>query len=191
MRSLFAFLFAACFAASAQAAWYLDYESSRLNFVTGRGAAGADSNRFLVMHGSVDDHGKASLRIELDSVLSGVPLRDERIRELLFETERYPEATVQAQLDLGPILDLANGAQLEMPLRLSLGLHGASRAYRAEVLVTRLDERRFQVVTLSPLILDAADFGLAPGVEQLRKLAGLQTINLAVPVGAVLIFAQR
>jgi hypothetical protein len=120
-----------------------------------------------------------------------VPLRDERIRELLFETERYPEASVDAQLDLGPILGLANGAQLEMPLPLRLDLHGASRAYRAEVLVTRLDERRFQVVTLSPLILDAADFGLAPGVEKLRKLAGLQTINLAVPVGAVLIFAQR
>ena len=34
MRSLFAFLVAACFAASAQAAWYLDYESSRLTFVT-------------------------------------------------------------------------------------------------------------------------------------------------------------
>ncbi|MDF3937042.1 YceI family protein [Pseudomonas citronellolis] len=191
MRSLFAFLFAACFAVSTQAAWYLDYESSRLSFVTGRGAAGADNNRFLVMHGSVDDQGKASLRIELDSVLSGVPLRDERMRDLLFEVERFPEAAVDAQLDLGPILALANGAQLEMRLPLRLSLHGASHAYRAEVLVTRLDERRFQVVTLSPLILDAAEFGLAPALEKLRKLADLQTINLAVPVGAVLIFAER
>ncbi|MNF08139.1 hypothetical protein D3C80_2084800 [compost metagenome] len=59
------------------------------------------------------------------------------------------------------------------------------------MLATRLDDHRFQVVTLSPLVLDAADFGLAPGVDKLRKLAGLKSIGLSVPVGAVLIFASR
>lgn len=191
MRALFPLIASACLAAPAQAAWYLDYESSRLNFVSSRDAGGAENNRFLVMHGTVDDQGQAQLRIELDSVLSGVPLRDERLREVLFETERYPEATIGAHLDLGPILGLASGAQLEMALPLRLELHGASHAYRAEVLVTRLDERRFQVVTLAPLILQLGDFGLAPGVERLRQLAGLRGIDLSVPVGAVLIFAAR
>ena len=191
MRALFPLIASACLAAPAQAAWYLDYESSRLGFVSSRDAGGTENNRFLVMHGNVDEKGQASLRIELDSVQSGVPLRDERLKEHLFDTARFPEATVTAHLDLGPILGLASGAQLEMTLPLRLELHGASHAYRTEVLVTRLDARRFQVVTLSPLILQLADFGLAPGVERLRQLAGLKSIGLSVPVGAVLIFAER
>ena len=191
MRALFPLIASACLAAPAQAAWYLDYESSRLNFVSSRDTGRSENNRFLVMHGTVDERGQASLRIELDSVLSGVPLRDERLKEVLFETDRFPEANVTARLDLAPILGLASGAQLEMRLPLRLDLHGASHAYRAEVLVTRLDERRFQVVTLAPLIVELADFGLAPGVERLRQLAGGSGIGLSVPVGAVLIFAAR
>lgn len=191
MRSLFAFLFAACFAASAQAAWYLDYESSRLTFVTSKNADIAEVNRFLVMHGKVDDKGQAELRIEMDSVSTGIPLRDERVRDTLFDTKSYLDARITAKLELRPITDLANGVQLEMRLPLRLELHGQAKDYRAEVLITRLDEHRFQVVTLSPLVINAADFGLAPGVAELRKLAGLKSIGLSVPVGAVLIFVSR
>ncbi|MNO46069.1 YceI-like domain protein [compost metagenome] len=133
----------------------------------------AEVSRFLVMHGSVSDKGAARLSIELDSVSSGIPLRDERMREQLFASKDFPLAKIEAQLDLRPIVGLADGVQLEMRLPLSLTLHGQSRKYTAEVLVTRLDEHRFQVVTLSPLVVSAADFGLTAGVESLRKLAGL------------------
>lgn len=191
MRSLFAFLLAAGFAASAQAAWYLDYESSRLTFVTSKNTDVAEVSRFLVMHGKVDEQGQAELRIEMDSVSTGIPLRDERVREMLFDTEKYPDARITARLDLRPITDLASGVQMEMRLPLRLELRGQSKDYRTDVLITRLDEHRFQVVTLSPVVVNAADFGLAPGVAQLRKLAGLNSIGLSVPVGAVLIFASR
>ncbi|MNC71553.1 hypothetical protein D3C75_1224960 [compost metagenome] len=59
------------------------------------------------------------------------------------------------------------------------------------MLATRLDARRFQVVTLEPLILHAHDFGLLPGLETLRKFAKLKSINPTVPVNAVLIFNAR
>ena len=58
-------------------------------------------------------------------------------------------------------------------------------------MATRRVERRFQVVTLEPLMLQAEDFGLQPERETLRKLAGLATISFSVPVGAVLIFTAR
>ena len=44
----------------------------------------------------------------------------------------------------------------------TVSLHGKRKSYASDLLVTRLDEHRFQVVTLSPLVLDAADFDLAP-----------------------------
>ena len=176
---------------SAQANWYLDGESSRLSFITTQNANIADVHRFLVLHGKVDRKGLAQLRIEMDSVNSSVPLRDERMRDVLFDFKHFPEAQISAQIDLQPINDLASGAQLELRLPVTVSLRGKQHTYQAELLATRLDERRFQVVTLEPLMLQAEDFGLQPELETLRKLAGLSAISFSVPVGAVLIFTAR
>ncbi|MDY7568723.1 YceI family protein [Pseudomonas sp. CCC4.1] len=176
---------------SAQANWYLDGESSRLSFITTQNANIADVHRFLVLHGKVDRKGLAQLRIEMDSLNSSVPLRDERMRDVLFDFKHFPEAQISAQIDLQPINDLASGAQLELRLPVTVSLRGKQHTYQAELLATRLDERRFQVVTLEPLMLQAEDFGLQPELETLRKLAGLSAISFSVPVNAVLIFTAR
>ena len=176
---------------SAQANWYLDGASSRLSFITTQNANIADVHRFLVLHGKVDRKGLAQLRIEMDSVNSSVPLRDERMRDVLFDFKHFPEAQISAQIDLQPINDLASGAQLELRLPVTVSLRGKQHTYQAELLATRLDERRFQVVTLEPLMLQAEDFGLQPELETLRKLAGLSAISFSVPVNAVLIFTAR
>ena len=176
---------------SAQANWYLDGESSRLSFITTQNANIADVHRFLVLHGKVDRKGLAQLRIEMDSVNSSVPLRDERMRDVLFDFKHFPEAQISAQIDLQPINDLASGAQLELRLPVTVSLRGKQHTYQAELLATRLDERRFQVVTLEPLMLQAEDFGLQPELETLRKMAGLSAIRFSVPVNAVLIFTAR
>lgn len=175
----------------AHASWYLDNESSRLSFITSKNGDVSEVHRFLVLRGTVDDKGLARLRIEMDSVSSGIPLRDERMRKELFDVASFPEATVSGQIDLVPITDLANGAQVELRLPLTVKLNGKAHSYNAQLLATRLDERRFQVVTLEPLVLRAEHFDLAPGLTRLRDLAGLKSINLSVPVGAVLIFTAR
>ncbi|WP_447890073.1 YceI family protein [Pseudomonas hormoni] len=176
---------------SAQANWYLDGESSRLSFVSTKNANISEVQRFLVLHGKVSPTGLAEVEVELESVNSGIPLRDERMRKELFEIQTFPEALITAQIDLRPINDLAPGAQLELRLPVTVNLHGKQHDYNAELLATRLDDRRFQVVTLEPLVINAADFDLAPGLDSLRKLAGLSAISLSVPVGAVLIFTAR
>ena len=176
---------------SAHADWYLDGESSRLSFISTKNANLSEVQRFLVLHGKVDAKGLAEVEVELESVNSGIPLRDERMRKELFEIQTYPEALITAQIDLRPINDLAPGAQLELRLPLTVNLHGKQHQYNAELLATRLDDRRFQVVTLEPLVINAEDFDLAPGLETLRKVADLSAISLSVPVGAVLIFTAR
>ena len=180
-----------CAAVPAHADWYLDNETSRVSFVTTKNTEVAEVQRFLVLHGKVDAKGAAQLEVELESINSGIPLRDERMRKALFEIKTFPEAQISAQINLQPINDLASGAQLELRLPLSVTLHGKTQTYSAELLATRLDDRRFQVVTLEPVVLHAEDFDLAPGVAALRKAAGLKSISLSVPVGAVLIFTAR
>ncbi|MBV7524433.1 hypothetical protein PS893_04437 [Pseudomonas fluorescens] len=185
------FLLLAGAALSARADWYLDGESSRLSFVSTKNANVAEVQRFLVLHGKVDPEGLAQVEVELESINSGIPLRDERMRKELFQIDRFPDAMITTKIDLRPINDLAPGAQLELRLPLMVDLHGKQHEYQAELLATRLDDRRFQVVTLEPLVINAEDFDLAPGLETLRKLAGLSAISLSVPVGAVLIFTAR
>ncbi|MCY1279221.1 hypothetical protein D9M68_251370 [compost metagenome] len=191
LPSIASLLLSACLALPAQAAWYLDNESSRLSFISTKSGNLSEVHRFLTLHGRISEQGQASLRIELESVSTGIPLRDERLRKLLFDTARFAEAKVSAQLDLGPITDLAPGAQLELRLPLTLSLHGREHRYDAELLATRLDERRFQVVSLAPLVLHIDDFALGSGVEALRQVAGLDAIGFSVPVSAVLIFTSR
>lgn len=184
-------LLAACLALPVQAAWYLDNESSRLSFISTKAGNLSEVHRFLTLHGKIDAKGDARLRIELDSLSTGIPVRDEHLRHLLFDTAKFPEAHVMAQLNLGPITDLAPGAQLELSLPVQVEIRGRKHGYMAELLATRLDERRFQVVTLAPLVLQAEHFGLEPGIEQLREVARLSNISLSVPVGAVMIFSSR
>lgn len=191
MFKRFTLLLAACLALPAQAGWYLDNESSRLSFISTKAGNFSEVHRFLTLHGKVDDQGAACLRIELESVSTGIPVRDERLRSVLFKVEQFAEAQVMAQLNLGPITDLAPGAQLELRLPIQVEIHGRKHGYMAELLATRLDDQRFQVVSLAPLVLNAEDFGLGEGVEALRKLARLDFISLSVPVGAVLIFTER
>ena len=94
----------------AQANWYLDGESSRLSFVSTKNANVSEVQRFLVLHGKVDPDGKAEVEVELDSINSGIPLRDERMRKDLFQIEQFPEATITTQIDLRPINDLGETA---------------------------------------------------------------------------------
>ncbi|HSC84226.1 MAG TPA: YceI family protein [Pseudomonas sp.] len=184
-------LIAACLALPAQATWYLDNESSRLSFISTKAGNLSEVHRFLTLHGQVDDQGAARMRIEMDSVSTGIPVRDERLRSVLFDVEHFAEAQIMAQLNLGLITDLAPGAQLELRLPIQVAIRGRKHGYMTELLATRLDDHRFQVVTLAPLVLNAEDFGLGDSVEALRKLARLQSISLSVPVGAVLIFTER
>jgi len=191
MYRLYALVVATCLALPAQANWYLDNESSRLSFISTKVVNESEVHRFLTLHGQVSDTGKVRLRVDLESVSTGIALRDERMRTLLFDTGRFAEAQIDAELDVAPINTLAPGAQLELRLPVTVSLHGRQQRLTAELLATRLDDRRFQVVTLAPLVLHADAFGLAPGVEALRTVAGLSAISLAIPVSAVLIFTER
>ena len=84
LRSL-VFLLLTGAALSARADWYLDGESSRLSFVSTKNANVAEVQRFLVLHGKVDPEGLAQVEVELESINSGIPLRDERMRKELFQ----------------------------------------------------------------------------------------------------------
>ena len=174
----------------AQADWILENGPSSLNFVSIKNNAIAEAHTFKSLRGSVEKGGGALVYIDLDSVETLIPVRNERIRNLLLSTSEFPAATVTASLDLAPMLALAAGEYLQMDLTINLGLHGVEATKTLAVRLFRLSEQAFQVSSIKPLMINAADFGLTGGIEALREIANLQSITPVVPVTFSLVFRQ-
>lgn len=171
--------------------WALDPAASRLSFVSVKGAEIAEVHHFRDLSGEVAPDGTARLEIPLDSVETGIPIRNERMREFLFETGVFPKATLTVRVDPAKLAGLAVGEQLRIPLAGELSLHGVTAPVETEVSVTRAGDRRVVVASLDPLVVNAGTFGLEEGVTKLMQLAGLDSIASDVPVAFQLTFTAR
>ena len=148
----------------------------------------AEVHRFGELSGGVSDDGKVSISISLASVDTGIEVRDERMRGMLFDTAQYTAADITAQVDMETVGSLAAGQSMDMTVEGNLSLHGQSRPLTMDIIVTRSGENRLLVASKKPVVVNAPAFDLTDGVEALREVAGLPSISLAVPVSFVLAF---
>jgi len=135
------------------AAWKLDPDASRLSFVSVKNNTIAEAHRFTALDGSIADDGQAVLVIPLDSVETGIPLRNQRLCELLFETVQFPQATASLHVDLKPINSLAVGAHLLLVAEVTVSFHGITNHLPAQLRVTRLGAKQYLVTSEQPVIV--------------------------------------
>ncbi len=162
--------------------WRVDAAGSRVSFVSVKASEIAEAHHFSDLSGEVSEDGAARIVIGLDSVETAIDIRNERMRQVFFDTATYPEAVVTAQLDLDSFDALEIGARTRSALEANLSLHGADAAITPEVFVTRAAPNRVVVETVDPIIVNAADFNLGDGLAELQSLAGLPSITPDVPV---------
>ncbi|HCL71796.1 MAG TPA: hypothetical protein DIC58_03080, partial [Gammaproteobacteria bacterium] len=155
----------------AMAHWSLNNEASTLSFVTTKAEHVAEVHTFDLLSGEIADDGAVSVTVELASVNTLIPIRNERMQAMLFETNLFPEATIEATIDLDNLAAMPAGGSETMQLNFSLSMRDISRSYTADVMITRLDEALVPT-TLKPIVVTAVDFGLQTGVEALREVAG-------------------
>ena len=161
----------------------LDKDSSVLNFVTVKNDSVAELMSFTSLSGSLDDEtGKAELNIDLSSVASGVDIRNDRMREHLFQIDKFPTATYTTALDMAELKAMSAGEQKPIDLKGDLKLHGKTAAVSFKVIVTKLKDGSYHAVTSAPTFISANSFELEPGISKLRSLASLASIDLVVPV---------
>ncbi|MDO6440891.1 MULTISPECIES: YceI family protein [unclassified Marinobacter] len=173
---------------SAHAGWALDSERSSLHFVSIKNGTTAEVHNFAELKGTVGDDGKVNLDVYLDSVDTNIAIRDERMREMLFEIEKMPTATVTAQIDVASIQQMSEGSIGSKDVRLTLSLHGQEQGFDTVMKIIKLADGGVAVSTEEPLLVEAKAFDLAEGVEALREIAGLSSIAIAVPVTVNLVF---
>ena len=170
------------------AQWELDSGKSAVNFVSIKNDTVAEIHSFTSLVGYIGVDGKVQLGIDLDSVETLVPIRNERMRELLFETAKFPAANISAQVDPVILAAAVDGAVVTADLPVTLSLHGIEQALTVPVVVVGESDKRLWVLTARPVMVNAADFGLGGGVTALRDIAGLKAISVAVPVTLQLVF---
>jgi OmpA-OmpF porin, OOP family len=167
---------AGCLGSAHAQEWLLNSGASRFHMQTLKASSIFEIHQFTGLDGSITGNGDANVKIDLTSVLSGVDVRDVRMRFLLFETYKFPSAEVTAKLDMTALQALRTTTRITYPLKFKLALHGFSQEIETPVTVTRLSDRSVSVATTKPIVITADAFGFGPGIAKLSEAVGGTTI---------------
>ena len=178
------------FSSPAFSDWNLVTEESKLNFISIKASNIAEIHSFKKISGSVKENGEAQLTINLASLETLIPIRNERMGKLLFETKIYPSAFFKLEVDLEKILLTEVGKSSEVEYRGMFGLKNKQFPLLVKLKVTRLNDQSFLVSSSEPLLLNADRLGLSNGIESLRAVAGLPSISKSVSVTFSLMFRK-
>ncbi|MEL6364962.1 MAG: YceI family protein [Pseudomonadota bacterium] len=171
-------------------AWKLETDLSTVGYVSIKAGDFAETNAFGRVVGRVEPTGEARISIDLDTVETNVDIRNERMRKVFFKTKTYPEAVVTLALDPAALQELGVGDRVRIDAPLTLALHGETAEYDAAMFVTRASADRVTVDLVRPILVDAREFGLENGLNELMALAGLPSITPTAPVTASLVFTR-
>lgn len=174
--------------------WTLDAESSSLSFASIKKGDVGEVHHFTKLAGSISNDGAATVSIDLASVETWADIRNERMRDFLFEVAKFPQATVTVTFDAAAqqtLKGLKPGAVTTVAAPLMLALHGQTQKIDAELTVARLSATRVLVTPREFVMLDARKFGLEDGLKKLMELAQLPSISAAVPVTFALVFTEN
>lgn len=168
--------------------WRLDEGASSLKFASVKNDTVAEVHHFTSLTGGVAGS-QIEIRVQLASVETMIDVRDDRMREMLFEVVRFPEAIIRVDGSDLSLDDIASIGMRSLTVPMEVTVHGVTQTMTASTRVVSLGDR-VVVINDAPLLVRAADFGLDAGVEALRQVAGLSAIDRVVPVTFTLVFEQ-
>ncbi|MCR9279539.1 MAG: YceI family protein [Pseudomonadaceae bacterium] len=172
--------------------WLLDNERSSLSFVSIKAADLPETHRFTSLSGTVSDDGSARVSIDLASVDTGIEIRDERMREIVFApiaaAGSNATAVVTTQIDLAAIQALPVGSQRDEMVELEIEFGPVTLSQTAEMTILKMASDEVVVTSRQPLLLNAGLLGIGEALDTLQALAGLPSISRAVPVDVQLTY---
>lgn len=177
--------------ASTLADWQLAGDASSVHFVSVKKENIAEKHFFKNLSGSISDDGQAVLTIDLASVETSIPIRNQRMQTMLFETAKFAEATISTKVDVAKLESLKPGQTMSVESAMKLQIHGEEKTETVPLQVTALEGGKLMVATGAPIIVSAVEFKFLEGIDKLRQVAGLKSISPIVPVTATLVFTSK
>ena len=104
------------------------------------------------------DGARGSIAFDLESLETGIALRDRHLKENYLQTARYPKATLAlSSIDLKPLPASASYKNASLPFEGVLSLHGAERPVGGEAKLTREGSK---VSAAASFTIDIREFGI-------------------------------
>lgn len=173
---------------SATNEWSLDNAQSHLSFISIKATDIGEVHSFSQLSGDISAAGEVNVQINLASVETLIPIRNERMQEILFETNLFAIATLSANIDPVSLQNLATGSTTSLDVAATITIKDQSTPIQLKIVAAKLSDHQLLVTARQPVLITAANVGLSDGVEKLRELAGLPNISQSVPVSFVLTF---
>ncbi len=174
---------------SAQADWQLNNQQSSLNLLSVKKVHIAEVFHITRLAGQLSDNGALSVQLDLDSIETNIGIRNDRMREHLFETSKFKTATVISQLPAEVMQTVKNGGFVSTEIDATLSFHGLEKPLKVKVSLMS-DGKQILASSSQPVVLSAETFGLTAGIDKLKSLAGLDNIGYTVPVSFSLLLEQ-
>ena len=190
-KTIVTFLLLNIFVPVAQAQWQLDVLESELNFVSIKKSSMAEVHHFKKLTGGIDTKGYVAINVDLNSIETNIPIRNERMQSMLFETNEFPVAKISSITDVLFVNDTPDSTIVKKQVEFNLNLHGINKKISTEVLVTKVSKNKFTVHSLRPIIINSVDYNLSEGITKLQEVAKLPSIATSVPVNFILVFSKR
>lgn len=166
--------------------WVLDGDASHLAYGSIKLGMIGEVNSFSGLSGKVSPDGAVSVEIDLSSVDTLVDIRNERMREFVFKNA--PQAELTAKVDMGKLEALSDGDVDVLPVDGTLSFLGKEVDVSTDMVVARLTDERVMVSTNDMVFVNTATLGIDAGVDKLKELAKLPSIERTVPVTMRLVF---
>lgn len=175
------------FSTNSSADWAVDNSLSSLYFLSVKaakpGAVGiTETLHFDLINGQLTKDGTINLELPLSKINTGIDIRNERMQNILFKAEHFPQIDFKGKIEIEPIKNLSDGQFVDLPFTGTLRISGQSKTIEATVRLQSLDKNRIRASTLAPVIINTDDFALTEGVDALREIAGLSSIATTIPV---------
>lgn len=169
-------------------AWELNADESSFNFSSTKNGDITEQHSIGSLVGEADFTGQIVVRLDLSTVDTGIEIRDQRMREFLFEVDKYPVARIEADYDLDVLGEIAPGSEQIITLPFAVKLHGVEKEMTLAVKINRPEWGRVIITPAGDFIIEAADFNMEEGLLTLKGLAGLEDISTQVPITFKLVF---
>ncbi|MBD3653437.1 YceI family protein [Kangiella sp.] len=168
--------------ASENKEWTIDNDASQLHFVSVKNNAIGEVSTFETLKGHLSGNGQFALEILLDSVNTGIEIRDQRMKEHLFNSETNVAFIVNGSFDLEQLKEQKAGTSSQHTLEAAIQLGNETVDITAPVTIQTLPDDQLRVTSASPVIIEVSSLKLDKGVDKLKSLAGLRSIDRVVPV---------
>ncbi len=141
-----------------------------------------EESSFATSSAQLSADGAFAMSIDLASVKTNIDLRDERLRDWVFEVAKFPKAEISGKIDMNAIGSLKTGDSLQLKQPLTLDIHGNKLDIDAQLMLKRSADNSISVETTEPVMLDAKKMGMSEGVAKLVEVMALASINEQIPV---------